>query len=351
MPAEHETFSGSREAVRDAILLRAGVAGPAALLHPGAAALADAGDSNLLKTLAILSGSTAAARNRTGWQGAVGFGINSNDFSNALADLLKSASIAGLVAHDGHRDIADLRTLPNFMSHRFSSADIDVSLADETRELAAFSHVFALEDSAGVAANIKTYGRNLGVSRGLILSDDIGLLASVGKRAGAAASHREASAVYGLLEANPTLGDGEAMFHIDHGNVQADALSDTALGSAMGKLRKATTPTGAIANLDAAFLAVEPDLELAARKLVRDAALPIKVIASAWLAPGRWYLMASPDAAPVIALLHLATSSKGVTVGRMQKDSAATYDGVVMAIRFDFGVVPVGRMGAVRGGA
>jgi len=339
----------SMEALRDAILMRGGIIPHGGHVHPSAASLADS-DTALLKSMAVMLGSTGSGRAGALPAGALAFGIGTDEFAGSLADLMRSASLGGMIPHVAHRKIVDTRSVPNFLVHKFCSADIDVELVGELRELAEISHVVRIEDSAGVPGSIKTYGRNIGISRSLILADDIGLVASMATRAGAAAAHLEAQAVYGLLESNPTMTDGEAMFHAGHGNIQAAALDASALGAAIGQLRRMTTPAGAVGNLDAAFLVVEPDLEYTALKLVRDAALPVTVIGSAWLAAGRWYLMASPAAAPVVALLRLGRSRGDVQFWKTDKGALKNFDGVVMGVRFEFGVAPVGRMGAIRGG-
>lgn len=340
-----------QEGLIDAILVRAGARklnSPG--LHPQASRILDDGE-NLLKGLALsygLQGGVKGGLGMTHPSSVLAMGLSSSDFRSALSKALKIVTNNRLTEHAGHRQICRTIELQDFKSREFPNVDTDLSLVEaDNFELYPFD--IAVSSSNGLSARIRTFGRNVRISRMTIINDDVALVSGVFANAGASASRLEADLVYSLIESNPTLGDSMPMFHADHGNIEASALDETSLGSAMGKLRNMQTPAGALANLPAAFLVVAPGLELAAKKLVHQCDLAISVIASAWLPAGRWYLTADPALAPCVGLLHLRNTGGNVLVGPRQEDIAD--DGVGIGIRHDCGVVALGRVGIVKGGA
>lgn len=340
-PRDHQA------ALRDAILIRAGVLGPNShSCHPLAAGFAER-DENILRALAeSYCPPVAAGRSAPG--AVLASGLATSDFKNALASVFKVVVARAFEGHAGHLKIAKAIELPNFKVHEFPSIDIDFDL-EEIGELGEITAASALGESFGLRAQIRSFGRSALVSRELFINDDINLMAGLFRQAGAAAARIEAAMVYSLIESNPTLGDGEPMFHGDHGNVQGFALDESSLGAAMGKLRLMKTPSGEPANLAAAVLVVAPDLELVAQKLVHQCNLALAIVVSAWLPPGRWYLAADPDLSPCVGLLHLRGSESGMLVGPSRKKFQQ--DGVPLAVRLDTGVTALGRIGIVRGGA
>lgn len=336
------------QAHRDAAMIRAGLlSANDSICHPDARELAAGGDK-LLPVLArfvadkegLTRSPSAAAR-----QPSAGFGLP--DFGTALADILRVATYTRMAVSMQHEQIATRLNVPNFMETSFPMARIESDLlpADELGEY----EDAGLADLPGLSAKLSTFGRNIVISRQLLLTDDIGLIASAFANFGASAARREAWQVYALLESNPALADAELMFDAAHGNVLAAAFDEANLGIAMGMLRSLSDPFGAVSNFDAAVLVVEGRLEFLARRLVRDAGLlDVKVVASPWLAAGRWYLMPSPDIAPVIGLLRL-TGAKFPAMVDPAKNNRGR-DGTLIGVRADIGVVPLSRT-AIKGGA
>lgn len=334
------------EAIRDAAALRAGII-TAKQAHPEAHVIA-ASDSNLLQEMAIAS-VPPAQRNSGNPASVFGRGLTTSDFKNTLASLMRSATVGKLTGHARHRVFCDMRALKTFQPHDFPRADLDLALvaANEGSELPEM----LIFDSGTLSASINTWGRNISITRQIILNDDVKLLTGIVGNAGANAARLEAGLVYGLLESNPALADGELLFHAAHGNLVASALSISSLSAGLAALKTQPTPAGIAADLDAAYMVVEPDIEFAARTLLHGAGMDsITVIAAAALPTGRWYLFADPAQAPVVALLHLEGSSDGVTIGPASTRDGVSRDGVQMGIRFDVGVAAIGRVGAVRGG-
>lgn len=339
-PKDHQ------EAIIDAIKLRAGIVKNPLALHPTAQSLIDDG-ARLLPALVNIFGAHAVRPGGMNPHAAFAAGLSSPDFSGALSDGMRSVAVNKASEHAKHRAFCDIRELRDFKDHTFPSVDTDIGLA-EGNELGEFGNAVEVSVADGLTARVKNYGRNIVISRRVLVNDDVEVIAGLFANAGAATGRLEAGLVYSLIESNPTLSDSESMFHTNHGNIQSAILSSISLSAAMGQLRIMLTPAGQMADLEASVLVVAPDLELTAMKLVHEAAAPIKVIASPWLPTGRWYLMASPAQSPVVALLYLKGSRGGVTVG--PRKTKLQVDGVTLGIRFDVGVVPVGRVGIVKGG-
>lgn len=339
------------DAVRDAMLMRVGVIRSRAGTHPHAAEMSLNGlngDGKILPPLAEMIGASHARQSLNRGQ-AFAAGLGRDDFKQLLADVFKNVTVHRLKAHTAHRAVCAMRGTRDFKASEFPSVDSDIVL-EEDPELGEYGSEVAIAQVDGLSARVKTYGKNIYMSREVIKNDDIELIAGLFSNAGAAAGRLEAGLVYGLLESNPTLSDSELMFHVSHENIEASVLGETSLGAAMGRLRSMLTPAGAKADLSAANLIVAPELELLANKLCVSAGLEtsIKVIASPWLSAGRWYLQAAPDQSPVIALLHLNGGQTGIIVAPV-KDKKMR-DGLLFGVRFDVGIVPVGRVGIVRGG-
>ena len=83
---------------------------------------------------------------------------------------------------------------------------------------------------------LATYGRIVAITRQAIINDDLDALTRIPMAFGAAAADLESDIVYAILTGNPTMADGKALFHNDHGNLgTGSAITDTALATAMRK--------------------------------------------------------------------------------------------------------------------
>lgn len=66
---------------------------------------------------------------------------------------------------------------------------------------------------------LATYGRLFGITRQALINDDLGAFADAATRFGRAAAEFEAKFMADLFLSNPTMQDGTALFHADHGNL------------------------------------------------------------------------------------------------------------------------------------
>lgn len=92
--------------------------------------------------------------------------------------------------------------------------------------------------AAREANKVETWARKIGVTRQVLLNDDLGAFADLDRRMGQAAAETEARILVVLLEAGsgngPTLSDGKTLFQADHGNKAGTgaAISDATLSAA-----------------------------------------------------------------------------------------------------------------------
>lgn len=334
------------QAHRDAALIRAGLLTASdPICHPEAGHLASSSEK-LLSAMGKWAADVDTQTRAPGYAGrrpSAGWGTT--DFGNSLADILRAATFARMTSHMDHVAVCQPVIVKNFLNHTFPLAEIESGLG-LPNELGEFEES-GLADTPGLSGQLRTFGRNVMVSRQLLLSDDIGLIAGAFANFGASAARSEARMAYGLLDENPVLGDGEEMISFDHGNIQPSSLHSSSLSGAMGMLRDMPDSFGEKSDLPAAVLLVHGGLELTARKLVHESGLTLRVVVTPFLSVGRWYLLPSPEVSPVIGLLRLEGAKGPVRIEPKSDDTVR--DGSLMGVRADLGVVAMGRT-VIRGG-
>jgi hypothetical protein len=72
------------------------------------------------------------------------------------------------------------------------------------------------------AYKVETWARKIGITRQVLVNDDLGAFSDLARRMGQGAAETEARVLVDLLEANtgngPKLSDNKTLFHADHGN-------------------------------------------------------------------------------------------------------------------------------------
>lgn len=325
-----------------AILLRAGLLSPdSAVVHPEALALSRSSESLIPRLAKFLADKEALTRSASAPSRRPSAGFGTTDFGNALASILRVAVHRQLAGNMEHTRICSVVPVANFMPHKIAAARIDTNLlpADELGEF----QDATFDDAPGLSARLMTFGRNLHISRQLLLTDDIGLISASIGNFGASAARLEAAVVYELLKSNATMADGAPMFDAAFGNVLPEALSESSLEQAMGMLRDRRDEPGAGGkpqNIAPAVLLVSAQLELRAKKIVHQCGLNLDVIAAPWVGLD-WYLFPDPALVPVMGLLRLAGSKTPVLVDPKSDDLGR--DGTLLAVRADVGAVPLSR--------
>lgn len=200
---------------------------------------------------------------------------------------------------------------------------------------------------------VETWGKVIGITRQVIINDDLDAFTRVPSLFGTAAATLESDVVWGIVTSNPAMADGVALFHANHKNLTGTgtALDVANLGKARTAMAKQTGLDGkTVLNVRPAFLVVPSSLELTAEQMIAQNLVPatvldvvpasirsLAVIAEPRLDPASgavpWYLFASPSAIDTIEYAYLEGQDGVFIETRIGFD----VDGVEIKARLDFG--------------
>ncbi len=202
------------------------------------------------------------------------------------------------------------------------------------------------------AYRIETFAKKIGVTRQVLVNDDLGAFADLSRRMGQAAAETEAQTLVSLLEGTagngPTMDDGKTLFHTDHANkaTTGGVIADTSLSDARLAMR---TQTGLdedrLIRVTPKYLLVPPALETTAEKwLATIAAAKVDdvnpfsnsltlVVEPRLTNSTRWYVTA--DAAEVDGLEYAYLA--GGEGPQVESKSGWDVDGVEIRVILDYG--------------
>ncbi len=201
------------------------------------------------------------------------------------------------------------------------------------------------------AYKVETFARKIGVTRQVIVNDDLGAFADLARRMGQAAAETEAKVLTDLLEANtgngPRMDDGKQLFHAEHGNKAnpGAALSVDSLSGARLSLRSQKGISGLPIRVMPRYLLVPPALETPAEQLltaiaaaktadVNPFAGSLALVVEPRLASAsRWYVAADPAEIDGLEFAYLA----GGEGPQVESKSGWDVDGVEIRVILDFG--------------
>jgi len=209
------------------------------------------------------------------------------------------------------------------------SGSLDLEKVNESGEF----KYGTLNEGSGLI-QLGTYGKVLGVSRQVIVNDDIGAFDNIARIQGQGAALAEAKILAGLLSDNggtgPIQQDGIVLFHEDHNNVAAtgSVLDVDSLGAARLALRRQKGLSGEAINVVPMFLIVPPELETLAEQLLADItahavsdvnpfAGKLTLVVDAHLtSPSQWYVSARSARRPTARLFGRRTGAAILHAGR-----------------------------------
>lgn len=219
---------------------------------------------------------------------------------------------------------------------------------------------------AGLSYALVTYGRMISLTRHAIINDDLRAFDRIVSAFGGSAGRLENRLVYSQLTSNPTMGDGTALFHADHGNMGTGAGSALALASLKAG-RKAMRVQKGLGNeelnLAPSFLIVPAELEQDAYQLTSSNYVPAKASdVNEFRQGGRtavepiiepildgvsstnWYLASNNGQVDTVEYCYL-DGAEGPVI-----DSEASFDtdGVTWKCRLDFAAKAVDHRGLYR---
>lgn len=277
--------------------------------------------------------------------------LSTSDFPNILADVANKTLRQAYEAYP--------RTFPPF-SRRRSAVDFKninaVQLGEapslqKVNEKGEFTHGSIAESKE--TYKLATYGRIVSITRQVIINDDLSAFTRIPAGFGVAAATLESDTVWGIVTGNPNMGDGVALFHATHANLNSggtSALALTGLGGGMATMAKQKGLDGVtVLNIQPRYVAVPVALQLTAFQLIAPNIVPTKAsdqvpdyiraltpIAEPRLdaaSTSAWYLFASPDQIDTIEYAYLE-GQDGVS---MESRYGFDVDGVEIRARLDFG--------------
>lgn len=253
--------------------------------------------------------------------------------------------------------VSDFRAHNRYRTGSFGSLDAVNELGEFTNK--------SIPDGEKASITASTKGNIINLSRQAIVNDDLGAFVGLAAMLGRAAARTVEVDVYATLALNsgagPTMGDGKALFHTDHGNLTTGAaLSMAALdldrvamasqkdvsGNDYLDLRPAVllVPIGlggtARTINDAQY---DPDTANKLQKpnvvngLVRD------IVDTPRIAGTKRYLFADPSEAPVLEVAFLDGNQEPY----LEVQDGFDVDGARWKVRLDYGIAAVDYRGAV----
>ncbi|MBO6522164.1 MAG: Mu-like prophage major head subunit gpT family protein [Rhodospirillales bacterium] len=201
------------------------------------------------------------------------------------------------------------------------------------------------------AYKVDTWARKIGITRQVLVNDDLGAFSDLARRMGQAAAETEARILVDLLESNsgngPKLTDNKTLFHADHGNKAGTGavISDATLSSARLALRTQKGIEDRTTRVTPKYLLVPPALETEAEKWLASVS-PAKaadvnpfsgsltlVVEPRLASATRWYVTADPGEIGGLEYAYLS----GNEGPQVESKSGWDVDGVEIRVILDFG--------------
>ncbi len=277
---------------------------------------------------------------------------STSDFPNILANTAYRA------LQNGYTEVEE--TFDRFTARGTASdfrpiSRIDLNLfpgLDKVEEGAEYK--YGTIGESGVSVQIATYGKMFAITRQAIINDDLGMITRIPQRMGRAAKRTIGNLVFAIINGNPTMQDGTALFHANHGNLlSAAALSADSLDLARAAMAKQRDPDNIAAALNIAprYLLVPVAIGGKARQIMASQTEPgqnnaalanrvagmAEVIADARLdaaSATAWYLAADPSSTDTIEVTYL----DGIDTPFMDQKDGWSVDGTEFKVRLDAGV-------------
>ncbi|ATW24160.1 Mu-like prophage major head subunit gpT family protein [Candidatus Formimonas warabiya] len=224
---------------------------------------------------------------------------STSDFPYLLANTMgKVLQRAYQAVPDQWRRLVNIATLPDFKDKTI----LRVSEADDLEEIKGELGEYkdsTLEESKETY-QLSIFGRTFSITYKSIINDDMDAIRKQPDRFGKAAARLLNQLVFGILINNPNMGDGKALFHVDHKNLGSAALAEASLTAAITAMRNQTDDKGNKIVVQPKYLLVPNELEWTARKLLQSAQVPQAGNTSASFAPNDQNVLRDVGLEPVI---------------------------------------------------
>lgn len=147
--------------------------------------------------------------------------LSASDFSNILADVANKALLEGFEsAEETYNEWVDTSGRVNdFKTHVFARASEAPSLVQINPDGGEYQYGKMSDTKESVA--VVDYGIIVPFTRAAMINDDLGALSDIREKLGAASRRKYGDLAYAVVTGNPTMGDGDTLFHANHKNQTA----------------------------------------------------------------------------------------------------------------------------------
>lgn len=279
-----------------------------------------------------------------------------SDFALILSNIMGKAALLGWEEAEETFDLwTSTGTLTDFKATKRVGLG-NFSALDLIEEGGEYSQGTAGE--RGETVTLATYGKELRITRQAIINDDLQLLAGLPRKMGRAAKRTIGNLVYAVLNGNPDLADGVALFHATHKNLAGSgaAISVASLSAAEAAMMLQTEETGASStgqalNIMPKYLLVPAAQKRLAMQLMSSPVDPTAsrgmatnpvagmadVISDGRLTGTAWYLAADGSVHDGIEVSYL----NGQSEPYIEEAESWSTDGVKLKVRMDAAVAPL----------
>lgn len=243
-------------------------------------------------------------------------------------------------------------SIPDFRDKNVVTFDGRVQL-ERVNEAGEFTRTAPFEEGLE-KYRLYTYGRVIGVTRQVLINDDLDALSRIPQVLGRAAADFESDQIYGMLRSNPVMGDGVALFNVAHLNLGVGSIGEVGISAARLALRTQQDLKGNRINLTPRYLLVPAELETAAEKFLTpisaDSTQNVNVFARSMQliveprldddAPA-YYVLTDPGQIDMIEVGYL-DGQRGPSI---ETREGFDVDGMEIKIRLDFGCKVINHRG------
>lgn len=277
-------------------------------------------------------------------------GNTTSDFPNILGVSANKVFLGGYEnAETTFRAIAAQRNLPNFQpAYMIRSGDFPV--IEQLNEHGEVKRGSMSESSE--TAQLKSHGKTIGVTRQILINDNLGVFTNMAAEAGRAVAVFENLAVWTVVNANPTLATAPsaAMFSTTYANLTSSgtAISATSLGVGRAAMRIQKSLDGNVLNVNPRVLVVTAAKETIAEQVLSPLVVPeaasnvtpasfrsLQLVVEPLLdgtSTTAWYLFGAPSSGANIVYGYLS----GEEAPRVRTNSPFNVDGLEFQILLDF---------------
>lgn len=244
-------------------------------------------------------------------------------------------------------------SMPDFKSKNVAALSAAPNLIKKN-QAGEFEHGVVTDKNESYA--LATYGRQIRFTREMMINDDLDALSRMLTLMGSAAARLESDLVWNHILANPTMADGVALFHADHGNLgSAAAISTAAISLSRARMRKQTGLAGEAIEVFPAFLVCGPDKETEAEMFLSGTMRPTKtadvvperlrnsldLVVENRVSGNKWFVFASPSLIDTFEYSFLEGSQGVYTEEQVEFLSGD----LTMGVRHDFAAKAIDHRG------